>query len=285
MIWGYHHFKKSIVYDEMWNGINSEAVSWTEHEREKQLMMAHPNLVGQCWWNFEQIGSFWYSSDYQLPYFFWMLLMCRHLRTSDTPGFRLFFCHCCASDCSRTGSWKWNAAPKPQLFFPLASCHLWCGEPGTCGARSQNFRVERRVGSLTGWQPGRQLVTFPGLRMVREQPVFENRFQWILSSAESRIHGYLLGSTLNCWAPAAPAPPVTRFVKVSNPNSKLEDSTSKSCWEVGNLSHRWHLFCWIFRPCVSGTSASTRTWTCGRSQLGIFQSKSMTKHVHGSRFM
>lgn len=45
----------------------------------------------------------------------------------------------------------------------------------------------------------------------------------------------LLGSTLNRWAPAAPAPPVTRFVKVSNPNSKLEDSTSKSCWEVGNF--------------------------------------------------
>ena len=57
MIWGYHHFKKSIVYDEMWNGINSEAVSWTRAWTRETENDGHPNIVGQCWWNFEQIGA------------------------------------------------------------------------------------------------------------------------------------------------------------------------------------------------------------------------------------
>ena len=77
---------------------------------------------------------------------------CRHHRTVTLQVFRFFRC-VVASDCSRSGSWKWNPAPKPQNWAVLPFCRWPCviGEniPGTCGARSQNFRVERRVGSLS----------------------------------------------------------------------------------------------------------------------------------------
>ena len=174
MIWGYHHFKKSIVYDEMWNGINSEAVfmdtSMNARNREWWPPKHSRSMLVKLWTNRR---SFWYSSDYQLPYFFWMLLMCRHLRTSDTPGFRLFFCHCCASDCSRSGSWKWNAAPKPQLFFrsPRVICDVVNQAPVAHEVKTS--ASSGGWGALPVGNPVGNLVTFPCLRMVREQPVLK----------------------------------------------------------------------------------------------------------------